>query len=340
MSQIIKYIYCPKCEKEYQTKSNLNIHLQNKHNYSKAEAKNYCINLNIITAVELKAKESRKNTNIEKYGVENPFQNKDIQKKIKKTCLEKYGVTNGGASEQSHEKYKNTNMKKYGVKYTWQSEEIKNKIKQTNLELYGVDNPLKSEEIKNKVKQTNLERYGTEWGLGNEEIQKQISKTNIKRYGGVRPSCSKEIVEKQRITSFEKFGGRWFTQTDEHHKCNYQFKDYIFPSGKIIQVQGYENRALDLLVETYNENNIIASDNEIKITLGEIWYKTADGKDHRYYPDIYLKYVHKIIEVKSVYTYYKNKDINELKAKACIDLGYSFEFWIFDPKHDMKLKII
>lgn len=337
MGKIIKYIYCPKCDKEYQTKSNLNIHLQNKHNFSKDNAKQYCADLNIITEAELKAKKTRLNTNLRKFGVENVFQNNEIKNKSKKTILAKFGVENVSQNKEIKNKIRNTVIKNYGS-HIFDSCNIE-QLKQMWINSFGVDNPLKSEKIKNKVKKTNLKRYGTEWGLGNKEIQNKIKQTNIEKYGVVRPSCLDEFVEKQKITSFEKYGGRWFTQTDEHHSTNYRFKDYQFPSGRVIQVQGYEPLALDLIITKDNEKNILAESVDIKRVLGEIWYKTKDDKNHRYYPDIYLIKENKIIEVKSVYTYSQQKDINTAKAMRCLELGYSFEFWIFDPKNNLKLEI-
>jgi hypothetical protein len=40
----------------------------------------------------------------------------------------------------------------------------------------------------------------------------------------------------------------------------------------------------------------------------------------------------KIIELKSDWTYEINKEINTLKVKACLTLGYDFEFWIYKKK--------
>ena len=80
-------------------------------------------------------KEKIRQTNLERYGVENPNQSKEIQNKTKKTNLERYGVENPN-----------------------QSKEIREKTKQTNLERYGVESPLQSKEIQEKIKQTNLER--------------------------------------------------------------------------------------------------------------------------------------------------------------------------------------
>ena len=51
-------------------------------------------------------KEKRKQTWLEKYGVENPFQNKEVQEKIKQTNLEKYGVEHISQSKKSKEQHR------------------------------------------------------------------------------------------------------------------------------------------------------------------------------------------------------------------------------------------
>jgi len=38
------------------------------------------------------------------------------------------------------------------------------------------------------------------------------------------------------------------------------------------------------------------------------------------------------IEVKSIYWYNRQKQLNDAKKQACIVKGYDFVFWIFDQK--------
>ena len=115
------------------------------------------------------------------------------------------------------------------------------------------------------------------------------------------------------------------------------------PSGKIINYQGYENFALDELLQLFNENDI---ENE-RYTVPIIKY-IKNNKEHNYFPDIFIKSKNLIIEVKSEWTYkdklkftlvlYKLQLIqNILKALAVRKSGYNFEFWIYNNK---KIKII
>jgi hypothetical protein len=82
----------------------------------------------------------------------------------------------------------------------------------------------------------------------------------------------------------------------------------------------------------YAEEDIIVSNKDIEIYIGKILYLDSQKKLRKYYPDIYLKSENKIIEVKSEYTYASSYSINIRKKKACLDLGISFEFWIYDSK--------
>jgi hypothetical protein len=103
-----------------------------------------------------------KNTNLSKYGVDNPMlldvnikksKNKKFDKygdvnynngeKNKITCLGKYGVDSYSKTSDYKKKYKKTCNDRYGVDNVFKSAFIKQKIKNTLIEKYGVDNPMK-----------------------------------------------------------------------------------------------------------------------------------------------------------------------------------------------------
>ena len=73
-----------------------------------------------------------KKTNLEKLGVEYPFQSLLIQEKGKESCLEKYGVEYYNQIEESQIRRKETSLKKYGVENP--SQNISIKIKKEKLE--------------------------------------------------------------------------------------------------------------------------------------------------------------------------------------------------------------
>lgn len=116
-------------------------------------------------------------TNIERYGSENPFASDKIKEKIRKTNIERYGVDNPFKNDEIKKKIKSVMMDRYGVESSLQSKEIREKFKNTMLQRYGVDSPLRSEEIKQRAIQTNLQRFGCEYGFQNEEVKKKIKET-------------------------------------------------------------------------------------------------------------------------------------------------------------------
>ena len=100
------------------------------------------------------------------------------------------------------------------------------------------------------------------------------------------------------------------------------------PSGKIIKVQGYEPFALNYLLALYKEEDIVTNRKDTP----EFWYYTTDLKKHRYYPDIYIKSVNMVIEIKSTWTNIKHIEVDELKKQCVIKNGYKYKKLIFDSK--------
>lgn len=163
------------------------------------------------------------------------------------------------------------------------------------------------------------------------------NKGNI-RYNDLQQGrkCTNCKLERRIATNLEKYGCsnpmqnlEIFNKSNNNAK---KWKMYKFNNGKEVKVQGYEHLALSLLENKYKlkQNDIITQfDNQI--------YYTFIKKYHKYFPDIYIKSLNKIIEVKSDYVYKKELQKNIIKKKACLYLGYHFEFWIFDKKHNLTI---
>jgi len=259
---------------------------------------------------------------------------KDITEKRKKTCLEKYGVEHTSKNKIIQEKIKNTIKEKYGVNHILQNEYFKNKARQTLISNYGVDTPMKSEEIKNKVKETLISNYGVDTPLKSKIIKQKSKETCLKKYGVNYVLQSEEIKDKSKKTCLEKYGVEHPLQNSEiaenSSKNAYSKKVYTFPSGRQEFIQGYENFALDELLQKnkIEENNIITS----RKLVPKVWYNDITGKKHRHYVDIFIPSQNKCIEVKSTWTSKKKKDCLLLKQQAAKDLGYEYEIWIYDAK--------
>lgn len=254
--------------------------------------------------------EKAKKTCIKKYGTECTFQNEKIKEKSRQTKLKRYGHENFS----NWKKGKATCLEKYGEEFVFKIPEVIEKRKNTWLNNLGVDHPGKSKISHEKAKQTNLKKYGVENVFQSEEIKKRIIKTNNIRYGY-----------------------DYHTQSPDY-KQPYYNRTYIFPSGKIVKTQGYENYVLEVLIKKYKEEDIIIGKKEIFKFLGHFTY-IYENKQHFYYPDIYILSENLIIEVKSSWTAKLNIDINRLKGRSCLDKGFNFQTWIFD-KNTVDYKIL
>ena len=157
-----------------------------------------------ITSNEFK--EKRKQTMINKYGVENAMHSEEIKNKLKKSNLAKYGAEHIASTKEFQDKKNKVIKEKYGTTSTLNLSEVQKKIKATNIKKYGCENPFANKEIQNKIKQTNLEKYGVEHVQKNKEIQEKTKKTNLKKYGYNSPTESQKIKEKIKETNLKKYG--------------------------------------------------------------------------------------------------------------------------------------
>lgn len=167
--------------------------------------------------------------------------------------------------------------------------------------------------------------------------ESEIVYTNFRR--GQR--CFECGIKKKEETFLNNYGVTHGAQSpiiqEKISKSGKFWKEYSMPSGKIVKFQGYENRALDDLL-----NNGILED-EIDIhckTIKKEFMYYFNGMYRAYLPDIYVPYTNTIIEVKSEYIFKKELQQNIQKAKCCIAQGYEFEFWIYENSKKTKNKRI
>jgi NMD protein affecting ribosome stability and mRNA decay len=255
------------------------------------------------------------------------------------------------------EKIRENNRKKYGADYYTSTAEFKKKTKETFNEKYG-GHQTKLSSTQNKKRKTNIEKYGFTNPLLNPAVKEKSIATNNEKYGGNSSMCSSEVRDKSKATNQKKHGVDWYVQSDEFKKkftetmlarygvehamhytdsfeksisTSYRKKIFVFPSGRIEKIQGYEGFAIiDLLNSGYSEDDIIVSNKDIEMHTNVIFYPDSENKKRKYYPDIFVVSENKIIEVKSHYTFDYAYTVNMRKRKASIDMGLSFEFWVYD----------
>lgn len=275
--------------------------------------------------------ERRNATCLERYDTLHPSQLETIKEKMAKTNKQRYGVEHTLQCKDIRDKGKATMKERYGVEYSTQNKEVLKKRVETCLRLFGVENPLQNEEVKEKSRKSNLERYQTECVLKSKEIQERIRQTMLERYNVVNPLQSKEIRDRKDATCLERYGTSVIMHVPElFERCKdnaFRRKQMTLPSGKVIVYQGYEDIAIRDLLETYQEGEFVMTAKEVP----RIPY-VLDGKEHMYFPDIYVPKERKIIEVKSTHTYTFTHEQNKAKREGVIQAGYGFEFWICDKK--------
>ena len=282
-------------------------------------------------------KEKIKQTNLSKYGVEHPLQNKEVIEKVKKTNMARYGSENTFQVEEFKEKSKITNMEKYGVEYAIQNKDIQENANEINLKKYGSINPLENPEVMAKMKKKNVEKYGCEYTLQVKEFRDKGIQTNLERYGVEYATQSQEFKDKCIATSLLRYGTRHPMQNKEIMSKNtasqYKKKKYTLPSKKVIDIQGYEHFALDDLLKTYREEEIVSGNDNVP----EIWYET--DKTHRHYVDFYIPKENLCIEIKSEWTLKTKKDNIFIKQAAAKESGYKYEIWVYNAE-GKKIKTI
>lgn len=289
---------------------------------------------------EVNRQEKIKSTNMKKFGVECVFQSQEIKEKSKKTNMKNLGVENPMQSKEVQEIHKQSCLENLGVENPMQNEEIKEKSKQTCLKIYGNEYVLQNKDIREKIKNTNMKNLGVECVFESEEIKQKSKNTNMKNLGVENPGQSKEVQEKSKQTSIKKYGTEYPMQnpivSEKSSKNAYMAYDYKLPSGKILRLQGYENHGLELLLEKYDEDDIVNERSKVP----ELFWKDSDNIKHRYFVDFYIEKHNKCIEIKSTWTFEKNKEKCLLKQKYAKQDGYKYQILVFDKKGKLVEKIL
>jgi hypothetical protein len=217
-----------------------------------------------------------------------------------------------------------TNFVTYGVPNAAQSDVVKQRIKDAFMDKYGVDHNMKNKECVEKCKATNIANHNGQHSLSTDEGRELSRQGNLQHYGVEYFMQSKEFNNRM----IEKYGVPHAPQNPEilakiQRSC-FSTKPFIFPSGTVKQIQGYEHFALnDLIGCGITEDDICIGCEEVP----NIKY-TFNGKEHVYFPDIYIKSQDRLIEVKSQYTLNYDYDLNIAKFQAAAK-EHNFTLWVY-----------
>lgn len=188
----------------------------------------------------------------------------------------------------------------------------------------------------------NIERRNHTWmtkysvsNISNhQETKEKIQKSYIEKYGD-HPKRTKEVQEKWKKTCLDKYGGHPNQNPDIQAKAEinaFQYKEYTLPSGKVVKIQGYEDAALNELLDNFDEEDIILG----KGNVPRIPYMCNEGVNRIYFPDFFIESMNTILEIKSDWTLKLKTCRLDEKAKAVKQKGYEFEVWVYDANKKNK----
>jgi len=224
------------------------------------------------------------------------------------------------------------------------------KRKATNLERFGAPTPMQGKEGRAKFEATMLERYGVKWALQSAELKKKSVLSCLEKYGVPTNTLRKELIwdnainkeqiQNKREASFVKnLGVRSPLQVPElrerqERSAHTVKKERI--GGVLFEFRGYEGHVIKYLIEQGHPPKSIATRN--KQGLPSVPYMVK-GKEHFYFPDIWLKEAEELIEVKSIRTLGLDRpeviQKTLLKCKATLELGYVLRLAVTNRKGEI-----
>lgn len=134
------------------------------------------------------------------------------------------------------------------------------------------------------------------------------------------------MVNNIKKTMIEKYG---VENANDYPIFWAKYKDYVFPSGKVVRVQGYENFGLDLLIKDIHENEIIVDRKKIP--------KFIYNGNKTYTPDFWVQKNNTIYEIKSTWTYKIFKHEKE-KINAVNQAGFNYVLIVFKKNKEYEIK--
>lgn len=117
------------------------------------------------------AKRKRVQTNVEKYGADNPAKNDEVKQRVSEGLLHRYAID---------------------------GDDIKGRAQQTYFEKTGYRTPAQNPDVQRAVRERNKQKYGTEDTFSVPEFKAKADATNLERYGTIVPMQNKDIWAKQK----------------------------------------------------------------------------------------------------------------------------------------------
>lgn len=246
-------------------------------------------------------KEVVRQTNVNKYGFENPAQSPEVREKIKQTNIHKYGVEHNFQIDGVVEKRKNTFIKKYGFENPMQSPEIQKKVKNTLKNKYGVEHQSQIKEVKERIASRNRKNFYL-----------KLLKTN--RLKNIIPLFDEEDFN--GVNKYYKFKCDICGNVFESNLDDGKIPRCFTCNPRINRISKLEKEITSFLkslnIETIIENDkSILNPQEVDIYLpdhnlaiefnGLYWHSELNGKDRNYHLDKTLKCKEKNIQLLHIF---------------------------------------
>lgn len=250
----------------------------------------------------------------------------------------------GVSCQMSHPEFYEIYKEKTGFKNPHENPQTWTNRKLNCQEKHGCDNHMQQPEVQELRKQLCLEKHGVETHLQLPEIIAQIQDKRSEQQFDITEKITKALAPqrkaihaKARQTYFERTGYYNILQNPANFESSSMFnwKDYNLPSGDNVKFQGFENVAIDKLLETYDESELVFS---AKLMPRIMYYNSEKDRTSIYYPDIFIPSKNLIIEVKSTYTYKADLVKNYEKCMRCQQMGLNFQFWICSDREVLEIK--
>jgi len=282
----------------------------------------------------------RADTNLERYGNENVFQNDSVKEKITQTNLDRYGVENPMQDISIKQKAKLTVQTRYGVDNVMQHSDIIEKNHadrnydlaatrgmKTKQEKYGNQNYCNIEQIK----KTNLKKYGNENPAKNAVVRKKISnnlkKTFVQRY---KEKYNIQIDENYVPSTYNnvtclKCGNSYQARilNGQISRCivckPLKYSNIEFEIGEYIESLGFEIQRSDRKILDGKEIDIYVPTLNLGIEVnGLYWHVEECDKDKFYHYNKTKLANEKNVKLIQIFSdeWDKNKDIVKSRLKS------------------------
>jgi hypothetical protein len=140
-----------------------------------------------------------------------------------------------------------------------------------------------------------------------------------------------KFAKKRKRTMLQRYGVEYALQNKELFEKNvttaYGWKSYQL-GKRTVHVQGYESQALDwLLAKNVKPSHIVCGRGA---DIPQIRYTFQGVRGLKYFPDIWIPRLNRLVEVKSDYTLIASLERNLAKRDAAVKAGYDFLFLVMD----------